>query len=368
MKKILFISTVDFSKNGITTFIMNNASQMSRDNIKVGIVSPNKIDLGTRKILNENKISIYELPYRKNNPFKYLFNLIKVIKTNKYNLIHVNGNSNTMVIELMAAKIAGCSCRVSHVHNTKTDHDVLNIFLRPVFNYCVTERLACSYEAGKWLYKNKKYNVINNGININQYSPSTNSRVLIRKKYNLGKNDILIGNVGGFNFQKNQLFSLRILKSLSKEYKLILIGEGENFKNIKNKIREMELSSRVILTGNVNNVSDYLSAIDIFIMPSRFEGLPFSLVEAQASGLPCIVSDKISRASNLTGKVIYLPITDVKIWKKKIEKEDIPDFNKREQIALSNFNSIRKKGYDAKSNSIKLEKIFSNLIQNKEFN
>lgn len=129
-----------------------------------------------------------------------------------------------MSIELAAGFFAGVKVRIAHSHNTVTEHTGLNKALRPVFEMFVNQRLACNEAAGKWLFKNKPFTVIDNGIFLDQYQFNLDTRNKVRKSLDVDQDTVLLGHVGGFNYQKNQAFLLKLLKKLPTNYKLVLIG------------------------------------------------------------------------------------------------------------------------------------------------
>lgn len=361
--KILFINTVKLDKNGISTFILNNAKYLSRSN-KVSILASNKVDPSIKSFLQVNGISLIEILNRNKKPLQYFEKLIRTIRNESFDVIHVNGNSSTMVVELLAAKLAGCKYRVAHAHNTVTEHTIIHNLLYPIFNACLTTRMACSKSAGQWLYRGKDFYVINNGVDIREYKPELKTRNIIRNRYKIKKSDILLGNIGLFNFQKNQQFLIPIIEKLDKKYKLLLIGEGPLKKTVKRSVDDHKLNSRVFFAGKVDNVKDYLSAIDLFVMPSNFEGLPFALVEAQASGLQCIVSNKVSKESNLTKNVNFISLNNVNAWVDMVLHLS-KDYLFESRVASLNkiHQEIRNRNYDAQKNAKYLENIFKELLK-----
>ena len=160
---------------------------------------------------------------------------------------------------------------------------------------------------------------IPNGINIDKYRFNLSDRNTIRKKYRLESKKV-IGNVGALIEQKNHEFLLKVFQKAHKEDRnlhLVLIGEGDCAEKINEKIKELGIEESVLMLGQTNEVSKWLSAFDIFAMPSIFEGLPVSVVEAQVSGLVCILSDKITKEVCVTDKVYYFNISDEEIWSKQ---------------------------------------------------
>lgn len=357
--KILFINTLKLDKNGISTFIMNNAKYLAQSQYDISILAPSEISNNFKNELKRNGITLLTLDNRVRKPWQYIKTLAKIIKTNKFDVVHVNGNSATMFLELLSAKLAGCKCRVSHAHNTNTEHIFIHKLLYPFFNLLVTDRMACSEAAGRWLYHKRNYYVIKNGVNLSNYRPNLESRVKIRKKFNLESTDILIGNIGYFNLQKNQKFLISIIQNLDKNFKLVLIGDGSLRKSVEKLVKQNGLSSKVIFAGKVENVNEYLSAIDIFIMPSLFEGMPFALIEAQASGLPCIVSNRISQRSNLSNNVKFLSLDDINNWINTIDSVSMSyTFTTRLNNLEKVHSELKKNGYDARQNAEYLGRLF----------
>lgn len=353
--KVLLVNTVSLDANGISTFIINIASQLVKRNIDVTILAPNKVENKLVENLRGKGISIKEITERRTNPIKYFKNLKRYLSFEKFDVIHVNGNSTTMAIELFAAKLAGVSKRIAHSHNTTTQHPVINKFLRPVFEFSITDRLACNDAAGKWLFGKRKYIVVPNGIYLKKYKFNLKNRKKIRDNLKIKNDEILLGHVGEFNFQKNQIFLVNLIKALPTRYKLILIGQGENLKKVEDKVNEYKLSKRIIFTGKISNVTEYLNAMDIFILPSKYEGQPFALIEASASGIPCLVSDKVSKESNLVNNITFISLNDISKWIKNIEKICLKD---RAVSSSKNILDLKRKGYDFKENISKLINVY----------
>lgn len=350
--KVLLVNTIRLEANGISTFIINSAKILSSSGIKVTILAPNTVNFELKSDLEANGICIKEIPNRMHNPIGYYLRLKRELRTHQYDVIHINGNSTTMAIELLAASHANVRLRIAHSHNTNTNHPLINKLLRPIFESNINGRLACNTAAGQWLFNDKKYTVINNGIFLKKYLFNTDLRKKIRKQYNIANDDILIGHIGFFNFQKNQEFLVKLLKDMDSKFKLILIGDGSNFAEIKQQVINNKLSNRVIFTGVVNNVSDYLNAFDIFALPSVFEGQPFVVIEALASGLPVLVSKNISTEINLTNTVKFISLKDKNKWIDVLNNSSHERNKSRLKESASNIEKLKLKGYDAESNVI----------------
>lgn len=357
--KVLLINTVNLEANGISTFIINTASQLAKNNIDVTILAPNKVNRGLVITLKRQDIHLKQILGRMSNPIKYFNNLKIYLSSEKFDVVHVNGNSTTMAIELFAAKLAKIKLRIAHSHNTKTEHSFTNKLLRPLFNYSVNGRLACNEAAGKWLFKRKKFIIVRNGIDLNKYKYSLEQRKKIRKELDIKPNQKLLGHVGYFNYQKNQIFLVHVLKKLPNDYKLIFIGEGNDLKNVNAEVDKHNLKDRVIFTGNVTNVPDYLSAMDLFLLPSRFEGQPFVLIESSASGLRNIISDNVSVETNICKNNTYVNLTDIGAWISAIKKVTLSD---REERSLKYSSILEYKGYNSSKNAYKLLNFYKNSL------
>lgn len=355
--KVLMINTINLEKNGVTTFILNSGKSLRKENVDITIAATNPLSKDINNFLRENHISYIKLPNRKKSQIKYIHYLVKIFKQNDYDVVHIHGNSTTMAIELFAAKIAHIPVRVAHSHNTLTEHPVINKVLRPFFNISVNGRVACNKEAGKWLFKNKPFLVIRNGIFFNKYTFALAKREKFRRKFNLKKTDILLGHVGFFNYQKNQEFFIDLMKQLDENYKLLLIGEGDLYKKFLHTIKKEKLEKRIITVGAVPNVSDYLAAMDIFLLPSRFEGQPFVIIEALASGLPCIISDKVPREIDITNNCNFVPLETID-WVSSVKTVKIEDRSLR---SITNQKKLKQKGYDASDNGLVLKDYYRSL-------
>lgn len=361
---ILFINTVPLDKNGISTFIMNNSFFLRKNkNYKVSLSIFNEISYELKNKLKKNEININIFPSRKKRPLNYFISLARYIKKNNFDIIYVHGNSTSMALELFAAYLGGCKVRVAHSHNTETEHPLLNKIMRPAFEMFITNRIACSEEAGKWLYGNKKFFLIKNGVNVENYAPRLEDRNKIRTNLGLKREDVLLGHIGGLNYQKNQEFLIDVIKKLDNRYKLVLIGNGQDYNKLHQKIEEYNLENRVFLIGQVENVSEYLSASDVFLMPSRYEGFPFALVEAQASGLVCLVSDTITTNTNITNNVHFTSILNTDPWANFLNK-NLKNFsfdNRVRDIKIIQ-KMIRNAGYDSEKNGVYLSKVLEDMV------
>lgn len=356
--RVLFIITCDLLRGGITSVMLNhikNAVDYDYDLAVAGQADPNVAALFQNEGVNVHVFKKYP------NVFRYAKNLIRLIKKNNYIIVHAHGSSNTMGIELSAAKRAGCMIRVAHSHNTTCTNKLLNLILKHRFNSSYTHAVACGEEAGKWLFKNKPFIISKNGIDADEFRYNESARVSCRNQLNLSENDIVLANVSMFTEAKNHKFLLEIFYSLCKthkNYKLLLIGSGPLEHYVRDRIAELGLEQDVILLGAINNVQDWLNAIDIIVMPSLYEGFPLSLVEEQANGLRCVVSDTITRDVNLSGNVSFLPLNIIEKWQSSILQNSIA--YDRAMASNSAILMIEKLGYDCRVAAKEIESMYNN--------
>lgn len=224
---------------------------------------------------------------------------------------------------MLAAKQMNIPVRVSHAHSALIDGNglVKSIYekaMRRLILSCSTDLVACGEKAGIRLYGEKAYkkrcNLILNGIDTDAFVFSQEKRDEIRKKFNIEANYVL-GHTGRLAEVKNQVFILKLMQDILKQRPdavLMLIGDGEDREMLRNTAKELNIQDKVIFAGNTTSVQDYLSAMDVFVFPSLYEGLPLSILEVQANGLPCIISDTVPPDVFLTDLIHPLSLKDDK--------------------------------------------------------
>lgn len=220
----------------------------------------------------------------------------------EYKIVHTHTHARMDVV-LKAAKECGIPCRIAHSHNARNDLPKLAAVIKGFSSIPIekasTHFFACSSNAAKWLFphKVKECKVLYNGIRLDDYLFKVNSRQKVRASLRIPDDAFVMIHVGRFTKQKNHKYLVKILESYNKidpsKWKMILVGEGPLEENVKRQVREAELMDHVIFLGSREDVNELYSAADMFIFPSLHEGLGIVVIEAQASGLPCIVSDAV---------------------------------------------------------------------------
>lgn len=261
-----------------------------------------------------------------------------------YNAIYFNTSGLYYAIPYLFAVIYGYRI-ILHSHSTsgKKIKSFIHMFNRWWIMKFVSVRLACSKPAGEWMFGNKQsFDIIPNAVDLDRFKFCMQNRIDCRKKY--GVDDYyLIGTIGRLHWGKNQVFLVEILKELLKknvDAKLIIVGEGEMKEQIIAKAEELGVAQRVIFTGQKDSTEMYYSAMDCFLLPSFAEGFPVTLVEAQANGIPCIVSDRVTRETNISGNIKFLSLdSSPLLWAEEV-------MNNRERYDC--MNKLNDMGYNVK--------------------
>ena len=350
----------ELNQGGIENFIMNIYRSIDKNKVQFDFIVHH-----TAKGVFEDEIEllggkVFHFSFLDDkNYFKYKRDLKKFFKENdEYNIIH--GHLASLgFIYLKYAKKAGIKNRIAHSHGTATPKSLKGFIKSITFKYFgkySTIRFACSTEAGKYMFNtNDDFTFIPNAIDFNRFKYNIDVRNNIRKKYKID-NNCVIGHVGRFTIEKNHAFILEILSEIKKtneNIKLLLVGDGPLRNTIQMKVEELGLTENVIFTGNIKNVQDMYNAMDLFILPSLFEGLPVTGIESQVSGLPSIFSNNVTREVKISSLADFLEIDDYKVWAEKLINTKI---NKnREESVITNNN------FDVSNLANYLEKYYTNL-------
>ena len=299
--------------------------------------------------------------------FEYQKELYRIFKENNYKIVHSH-ISTLSVFPLRIAKKAGVPIRIAHSHSTSNKKEwkrnLIKNILRPFSKLYANQFFACSELSGRWLFgektfKNGKIKIINNAIDLEKFKFNKEKRNEIRKKLKIDENIILVGHIGRFVTQKNHEFLIDVFNEIHRRKqnsKLILIGQGNLKENIIEKIKYLGLQDYVIFTGQTTNVSDYYNAMDIFVLPSLYEGLPVVGIEAQANGLLCEFSTDMTKETKVLNTTKFISLKETpENWANTI-LEDYKNFKR-----LDSFDEMTKKNFNIKEEAKKLEKYYINL-------
>ena len=276
------------------------------------------------KELNAAGIKVFHFQEPSKGYLQYFKNLKKLLKENSYSIIHAHTMFNCGWAMFMGWYMKVPS-RISHSHSIKmanfhysTIVKVYQCIMRQLIKRFGTDFIGCGQAAGEWLFGKsffeKRGRVLYNGIATREFLFSRDARDKIREELNI-QNKFVIGHVGHFAQVKNQQFLISLMPEIIKkkpEATLLLLGDGELKDQLTEYCKKLGIMDRVIMTGNVSNVADYLSAMDVFAFPSLYEGMPLSIIEVQCNGLPCVISDSVPDDVYLTDLIMPLSLKDPK--------------------------------------------------------
>lgn len=283
-----------------------------------------------------------------------------------YDIVHCHMPSSAFCV-LREAELVGIEHRVLHSHlNNSSDkflHRLRNAPLNAIGKHYATDYIACSDDAGRFLFGSRPFTVINNGIPLEQFAYDSESRKLLRSELGIKETDPVVGCVGRLVKQKNFPFAVRVFAKFHEAFpdaKMLILGDGDDREELEGIISSEHLSNVVILAGVREDINKLYSVMDVFFMPSLYEGLPVSAVEAQAAGLPCVYSDNVPRETDITGTGTFLSLdADIDKWTKTLENA----FNRGR--LTDNPVLLEQRGYSAKANAELLMQHYERLMEGK---
>ena len=283
----------------------------------------------------------------------------------EYKIIHSH-MSELGYFAFREAERQGVPVRICHAHNAPHGFDmkmVMRTYFKKRMMPYLTHLFMCGSESGRWLYgpqNESRFIMLNNAIDATSYTYDLSKRVELRRQLGLA-DELVIGHVGRFNPQKNHPFLMDIFTALLKKEPnaiLLLVGGGGGMSQIREKAQKLGIAEHVHFLGVRSDVADLMQAMDIFVLPSLYEGLPVTMVEAQAAGLPCIISDKVPPECILSeGLVDVMPLSaSPETWAEKIlAKRAISRTDRRAEIAAH--------GFDITTEAVKLQEFYINAVQ-----
>lgn len=349
--RVLQVVTV-MDRGGAETMIMNYYRRMDRTRVQFDFLVHRE-----QRGIYEDEIErlggkVYRaFPIRPWNYDKYRKWLDAFFREHtEYSAVHAHILENCGFV-LEAAKKAGIEKRIAHSHLSRPVLDY-KIFFRKygkhILHKCgATGYLACGEDAGKYLFDDAPFLVLPNAVDTNLFAYDQQMRD--KKRQELGiQNKLVLGNVARFHIVKNQTFLVDIFQEVRKripESVLLLVGEGPEQENVRNRVKDLGLESSVCFLNVRTDVNELLQAMDVFVFPSMVEGLPLSLIEAQASGIPCILSDQVAKETAITNLVEFISLsTTPKYW-----AERVIEAAGRKRVDTSEL--IKAANYDIQSNA-----------------
>ncbi len=317
------------TNGGVESVVMNYCRQL-KDSFHFVIMIENESKLINRETVSDIGGELVIIP-----PYKKLFEYNRFMY--KYFKSHpeigiVQANLSTMsFLALREAKRAGIKVRIAESHSTGSRKEPVKSLLKQIFRHTtkhyLTDRFACSYKAGEFQFGKKAMDrnevfIASNGVDIDRFLFNEANRATTRAQLGIKDSDFVIGHIGRFVPQKNHKFIVSISKDIFREIpnaKFLLLGAGPLLNEIKEEVNSLGLSENFVFAGTKANTAPYYSAMDCFVLPSLYEGLPVVSIEAQANGLPLIISECITKEARLLDTTQYLPIDSAAIWAREIK-------------------------------------------------
>lgn len=315
---------------GVEAVVMNYYRHIDRKQVQFDFYFAKDSVFPQREELEKMGAGIYPIPsYTK--VFSYHRVLHHAFKRGNYQIVHAH-LSTMSVFPLFAAWRAGIPVRICHNHSTahwgEGKKTLLKYLLRPFAKVFATDYFACGEKAGRWMYGNRcfergRVHVMPNAIDTKKFAYDEEAKRCLRAELGIPQDAFVLGHVGRFMYQKNHAFLLRVFQRLLSSRQdawLLLIGEGERMKLIRSEVKKMGIEGKVRFTGTRSDVAKLYSAMDVFCLPSFYEGLPVVALEAQANGLPCLFSDRMTKEVVLTPGARQLSIENPEPWVKAVQE------------------------------------------------
>ena len=374
MIKVLHIG-LSYELGGIEQFVINYGQNINKEIMImdfINVFEKTKNQSFYKELLKIGEV--YDIDDYRKHPFKSYKQLKKTINDGNYDIVHYNMNSAAFLLPLICAKNSNAKRVIAHAHNASNDKGIIKSVVHFINKHFITffasDFFACSEKAAKWFFSKKvmnsnRFRIIHNAIDVQKFQYNLEIRNKYRQNLELG-NNIVITHIGRFNKQKNHTKLIEIFKEIHEiENKtiLLLIGDGILKEKVKNKVKDFNLTNNVRFLGIRDDVASLLQASDVFVLPSLYEGAPTVVIEAQASGLLCELSDTITKEVKILDETNYISLKKTsEDWANKI-LEDLKKFKRKDSIK-----KMTDKGYNIKEEALKIQKIYEGLVKDSEKN
>ncbi|WP_286782848.1 glycosyltransferase family 1 protein [Streptococcus sp. UBA4344] len=323
MLKVLIVGMTE-NPGGMESFVLNYLQKFDKTKLQFDFLSNTMNNIAYEDIFELMNCKMYHIPSFGKSPLKNKIELHRFFKKNagKYDAIWVHLNNLANIDYLKLAKKYNIPRRIIHSHNSKHMETGVKGAIKRFYHkknqmllkYYATDYWACSEGAATFFYEDihtDKVQIIPNAIDVAQSKFNQEARNKLRNQNNIAPSTFVLGNVGRLQYQKNQEFMLEVFRdfqNISKDSRLILVGDGPDKEMLIKKTNDYNLRDKVIFTGVQSNISEWLSTFDVFFFPSRFEGLGIAALEAQANGLPVITSTSVTKKVNVTDLTTFLDL------------------------------------------------------------
>lgn len=331
----ILVYGISNQKGGISEFMMDINENIKDKDLNFTYIIKGNNSIYESKIAKMNGKVCY---YNYNNKFKRIINLYKIMKNERKNtnIFYFNTSGVYFVIPIIFAKMLNYKI-ISHAHsgkdiNLNKIHVILNIINRQLLKRIANIKFTCSDVAKEWVYgKDNNVIQINNTINPKKFFYSNYYREKYRNEFGFSDKDLVLVSVGRVEYPKNQMFLIEIMRKLNEiddRYKLLIVGNGADYEKLNKFVQEKNVRN-IFFLGQRSDINNLLNASDIFMLPSFYEGFPIVVVEAQATGMQCMISDTITKSCNITNRVKFLSLSNQEKWireilnYKNIDREDL---------------------------------------------
>lgn len=324
MKKILMGFIMDGRSGGLDTYLLHFIDAVWEEGMQIDLLT-NEADPGLKQHLSRYGSRLMEITTLK-HPLKQFSQAKELIRREQYDIVYLNVSTSMDMPAAFAAKACHVPRRILHSHSGGNDcestlkkmiFDLLQRVCRPVFYRAGNEFCACSVKAGYWMFprrivRSEKFQVIYNAVDRERFRFRPEIRSRMREELGI-EGRFAVGHVGNFCYQKNHAYLIRIFKAIHEKRPdaiLLLVGQGIRFEDVKRQVEEEGLSGAVRFLGRREDVDHVLQAMDVFLLPSHFEGLPTVGIEAQCTGLPCVISDSVTEETRISDRCSFISLKE----------------------------------------------------------
>lgn len=353
---------IDSHLGGIETYLLKIATYIDKEKYQFNFLAFKGSEPCFRKELEELGCHFFYIEQRRKNYINYITDLKRLYENKQFDIVHCHMNSLSCIEPIILALKYGCKVLV-HSHNSANIVSVKSRILHKIGSYFLpmhkVTRVAVSDLAGKWMFKNNDFQVLNNGLDVEKFKYNSRSRKEIREELKINKEEEVILHIGAFRTQKNHSFLIDIFNEYVKtntNATLFLVGEGVLKDKIKAEVIDRGLEKKVVFLGQRDDIAELLSGSDKFLFPSLYEGFPNALIEAQATGLYCVVADTITKQAVFDQICCQVSLkAPLNEWIEALQK---PAIEKREKCV----DFIRKAGLSIEDEIDRLSKVYNQII------
>ena len=345
--RVLHIVTY-MGRGGLETMIMNYYRNIDRSKVQFDFLVHRDFEADYDKEIIELGGEIYRVPPMNPLSIGYYQALDDFFSNHKYDIVHSHLDCMS-AYPLWFAKKYGVKTRIAHAHNKNQDKNlkyIIKVISKKWMPRYATHLFACGQQAGKWMFSGQSFIVVNNAINAREFVYSKEQELICKKKFGV-EGKFVLGHIGRFAPQKNHFFLIDVFNKVLEKHAeavLLLVGTGDGQNDIIRKVQSLNIQNSVHFLGKRNDIADILQAMDVFVFPSLYEGVSVATIEAQAAGVPCVLSDQVPVECRMSQDVEFVSLHDsVDVWAEVICKY-------RKHKKTNNYIDICNKGYDIVQN------------------